>query len=189
MQIVRYGRQQVFPLPVWKTSATVACSNPDAGEMRQEPESTGCALSAWKLASVNPVAASMTVHVTPTSTSFPDLDLGALFGALLTFGQELLRMRHDLSSARKSLALERLGVLRHQQVQNRASEFIHPAADCPRLEDRPAQQLVSGPWQSLERKVALRRLRGSFCSDIGPAIGEERESLVNDRGCANQMES
>ena len=25
--------------------------------------------------------------------------LGALFGALLTFGQEVLRMRHDLSSA------------------------------------------------------------------------------------------
>ena len=48
MQIVRYGRQQVFPLPVWKTSATVACSNPGAGKMRQEPEPDRCALSAWK---------------------------------------------------------------------------------------------------------------------------------------------
>ena len=38
----RYDRQQVFPLPVWKTSATVVCSNPGAGKMRQEPEPDNC---------------------------------------------------------------------------------------------------------------------------------------------------
>ena len=49
-----------------------------------------------------PILSSLTIHEAffevPRSTGIL-AGLGALFGALLTFGQEFLRMRHDLPSA------------------------------------------------------------------------------------------
>ena len=74
-----------------------------------------------------------------------------MFVVLLTFGQEFLRIRHDLSSALKSLVLERLGVLRHYQVQNEASEFIHPAADLAQRQEQLRRHLQRHVHVAAER--------------------------------------